>query len=37
MVFTKQQLMTLYEVSEPTIERYLNSHGDELKTTVTKL
>lgn len=31
-VFTKQQLMALYEVSEATIERYLNSHGDELKS-----
>lgn len=31
-VFTKQQLMALYEISDATIERYLNSHGDELKS-----
>ncbi|AFP32788.1 hypothetical protein [Marinobacter sp. BSs20148] len=31
-VFTKQQLMALYEISDATIERYLNSHSDELKS-----
>lgn len=31
-VFTKQQLVQLYEVSDATIERYLNSHGHELKS-----
>ncbi|MCK9466629.1 MAG: DNA-binding protein [Thiopseudomonas sp.] len=30
-VFTKQQLMALYEVSESTIEKYLLSHADELQ------
>ena len=30
-VFTKQQLMELFEVSDATVERYLASHGDELK------
>lgn len=30
-VFTKQQLMALYEVSESTIEKYLVGHADELK------
>lgn len=30
-VFTKQQLMQLYEVSDSTIEKYLVSHADELK------
>lgn len=29
-VFTKQQVMTLFEVSERTIERYLATHSDEL-------
>ncbi len=31
-VFTKQQLMVLYEVTDRTIERYLSSHGAELKS-----
>lgn len=31
-VFTKAQLMALYEVTDRTIERYLASHGDELKS-----
>lgn len=31
-VFTKQQLMMLYEVTDRTIERYLSSHGEELKS-----
>lgn len=30
-VFTKAQVMALYEVTDRTIERYLASHGDELK------
>ncbi|WP_151703511.1 DNA-binding protein [Nitrincola alkalilacustris] len=30
-VFTKQQLMLLYEVSDSTIEKYLVSHANELK------
>lgn len=30
-VFTKQQVMELFEISERTIERYLSSHADELK------
>ncbi|XAG81069.1 DNA-binding protein [bacterium 19NY03SH02] len=30
-VFTKQQVMELFEISERTIERYLSSHSDELK------
>ncbi len=30
-VFTKQQLMELFEVGDATVERYLASHGDELK------
>lgn len=30
-VFTKQQVMELYDISEATIERYLSSYGDELK------
>jgi hypothetical protein len=30
-VFTKQQLMDLFEVSEATIERYVSAHGEELK------
>lgn len=29
-VFTKQQVMVLFEVSERTVERYLASHADEL-------
>ncbi len=31
MVFTKAQVVALYEVSESTIEKYLVSHADELK------
>jgi len=31
MVFTKQQLITIFEVSDTTIERYIASHGAELK------
>ena len=31
-VFTKQQLVKLFEVSESTIEKYLASHGEELKS-----
>jgi len=31
VVFTKQQLVALFDVSESTIEKYLASHGDELK------
>lgn len=31
-VFTKAQVMALYEVTDRTIERYLASHGDELKS-----
>ena len=30
-VFTKAQVVALYEVSESTIEKYLVSHADELK------
>lgn len=30
-VFNKAQVMALYEVTDRTIERYLASHGDELK------
>ncbi|WP_241602183.1 DNA-binding protein [Rosenbergiella nectarea] len=30
-VFTKQQVIELFEISERTIERYLSSHSDELK------
>jgi hypothetical protein len=30
-VFTKAQVMTLYEVTDRTIERYLVSHEEELK------
>ncbi|MBF4296305.1 DNA-binding protein, partial [Vibrio anguillarum] len=30
-VFTKQQVMELFEISERTIERYLSNHADELK------
>ncbi len=30
-VFTKQQLVRLFDVSDSTIEKYLASHGDELK------
>lgn len=31
-VFTKQQVMALFEISERTIERYLESHSDELSS-----
>ena len=31
LVFTKQQVMSLFEISERTIERYLATHTDELK------
>ncbi len=30
-LFTKQQLMELFEISDSTVEKYLSSHGDELK------
>ena len=30
-VFTKAQVVALYDVSESTIEKYLVSHADELK------
>ena len=30
-VFTKQQLIELFDISEATIERYINGHTDELK------
>lgn len=30
-VFTKQQVMALFEVSDATVERYISNHGDELK------
>ncbi len=30
-VFTKQQVVSLFDISEPTVERYLAQHGDELK------
>lgn len=32
LVFTKQQVMTLFEIGDATIERYLASHDDELKS-----
>jgi len=31
-VFTKQQVMELFEISESTIEKYISSHSDELKS-----
>lgn len=31
LVFTKQQITDLFEISESTIEKYLNSHSEELK------
>ena len=31
-VFTKQQVMALFEVSDATVERYISNHGEELKT-----
>lgn len=30
-VFTKQQVIELFDISDTTVERYLSSHGDELK------
>lgn len=30
-VFTKQQVMTLFDISDATVERYIASHGDELR------
>ncbi len=30
-VFTKQQVMTLFDVSDATVERYISNHGEELK------
>lgn len=30
-VFTKQQVVSLFDISEPTVERYIAQHGDELK------
>ena len=30
-VFTKQQVIELFDISDATVERYLSSHGDELK------
>lgn len=30
-VFTKQQLMALFDISDATVERYIASHGDELR------
>lgn len=32
VLFTKQQLTEMYEVSDTTVERYIKNHGDELKT-----
>ncbi|MBW3115774.1 DNA-binding protein [Providencia rettgeri] len=32
IVFTKNQLMVLFDVSDTTIERYINNHLDELKS-----
>lgn len=29
--FSKQQLMTLFDVSDTTVERYIKNHGDELR------
>ena len=31
VVFTKQQLMALFDISEATVERYIASHGEELR------
>ncbi|WP_198343160.1 hypothetical protein [Oleiphilus messinensis] len=36
-VFTKSQVMELYEVSDSTIEKYLVSHAEELKANGYKL
>lgn len=30
-VFTKQQVIELFDISDATVERYLSAHGDELK------
>ena len=30
-VFTKQQVMALFDVSDATVERYISNHGEELK------
>jgi len=32
VVFTKQQLMAMFEIGDTTIERYISSHGDELRS-----
>lgn len=31
-VFTKQQVTMLFDISDATVERYITSHGDELRT-----
>lgn len=31
VIFTKQQLVTLFDISESTIEKYIGTHGEELK------
>jgi hypothetical protein len=31
-VFTKRQVMELFEISDATVERDFSAHGDELKT-----
>jgi len=31
-VFTKQQVVEIFNISDATVERYLSTHGDELKT-----
>ena len=31
-VFTKQQVVALFDVSDATVERYISNHGEELKT-----
>lgn len=31
-VFTKQQVMALFEISDATVERYIASHGEELRS-----
>jgi hypothetical protein len=31
VLFTKQQLTAMYDVSDTTVERYIKNHGDELK------
>lgn len=30
-VFTKQQVLTMFDISEATVERYIAQHGEELK------